>query len=119
MKVIQIIFALLPIPFLFHFYEYNSHLERQDATPLFPLFLLFIIIVGIQLRKIGLSYFLGINIIMIVISLILGYFFIVDDRSWFKPFGRDISIIFISVIYILGQLIIRWISKALSTDQEN
>jgi glycogen debranching enzyme len=54
---------------------------------------------------------------MTVISLILGYFFIVDNGSWFKPFGRDVAIIFISVIYILGQLIIRWISKALSTDK--
>jgi peptidoglycan/LPS O-acetylase OafA/YrhL len=117
MKVIQFILALLPIPFLFHFYEYNSHLERQEATLLFPLFLLFIIIVGIQLRKVRLSLFLGINIIMTVISLILGYFFIVDNGSWFKPFGRDVAIIFISVIYILGQLIIRWISKALSTDK--
>lgn len=118
MKVTQIIFALLPIPFLFHFYEYNSHLEGQEATLLFPLFLLFIILVGIQLRKLRLSLFLGISIIMTVISLILGHFFIVNDGSWFKPFGRDVAIIFISVIYVLGQLIIRWISKALSTGKK-
>lgn len=117
MKVFQIVFALLPIPFLFHFYEYNSHLERQDATLLFPLFLLFIIVVGIQLRKVKLSLFFGINIIMSMTSLILGYFFIADDGGWFKPFGRDVAILFISGIYILGQLLIRWIS--FSTEKQN
>ena len=119
MRVIQITLALLPIPFLFHFYEYNSHLEKQEAILLFPTFLLFIIIVGIQLRKVKLPILFGMNIIMTVISLILGYFFIVDDGSWFKPFGRDIAIILTSVIYILGQLIIRWIGKAVSTDKGN
>jgi len=38
-----------------------------------------------------------------------------DDGSWFKPFGRDFAIIFVSVVYILGQLIIRGISKAIFT----
>jgi hypothetical protein len=119
MKANQIILSLLPIPFLFHFYEYNSHLVKQEAVLLFPAFLLFIIIVGIQLRKVKLPLFLGINILMTIISLMLGYFFIADDGSWFKPFGRDVAIIFISVVYILGQLIVRWISKAVSTDKEN
>lgn len=119
MKANQIIFSLLPIPFLFHFYEYNSHLVKQEAVLLFPAFLLFITIVGIQLRKVKLPLFLGINILMTIISLMLGYFFIADDGSWFKPFGRDVAIIFISVVYILGQLIVRWISKPVSTDKEN
>lgn len=119
MRVNKIIFALLPIPFLFHFYEYNSHLGEREAVLLFPLFLLFISIGGIQLRKVKLPLFFGFNIIMTVFSLILGYFFIDDDGSWFKPFGRDIAIIFTSIIYILGQLIIRWTSKDISTDKEN
>lgn len=117
MKFIQIIFALLPIPFLFHLYEYNGHLEKQGAPLLFPIFVLFIIIIGIQSRKFRLPSLIGINIVMTMISLVLGHFFIVDDGSWFKPFGRDVAIVFISVIYILGQLIIRWISNALSTDK--
>ncbi|WP_458413259.1 hypothetical protein ACNQFZ_21200 [Schinkia sp. CFF1] len=119
MKANQIILSLLPIPFLFHFYEYNSHLVKKEAVLLFPAFLLFIIIVGIQLRKVKLLLFLGINILMTIISLLLGYFLIADDGSWFKPFGRDVAIIFISVVYILGQLIIRWISKAVTTDKES
>lgn len=118
MKAYQIILSLLPIPFLFHFYEYNSHLVKQEAVLLFPAFLLFIVIVGIQLRKIKLSLFLGMNILMTILSLILGYFYIADDGSWFKPFGRDVAIIFTSVVYILGQLIVRWISKNVTTDKE-
>ena len=94
-------------------------LLKQRLVLLFPAFLLFIIIVGIQLRKVKLPLFLGINILTTIISLLLGYFFSADDGSWFKPFGRDVAIIFISVVYILGQLIVRWISKAVSTDWKN
>lgn len=48
---------------------------------------------------------------MTALSLMLGYFFINDDGSWFKPFGRDVAIIFVSFFYVLGQLIIRGISN--------
>lgn len=110
--MIKMVSLLLPIPFLFHFYEYNSYLEREEATLLFPLFLFFTIMTGVQLRRFRLIPALGINILMVILSLILGYLFIEDDGSWFKPFGRDGAILFIAIIYILGQLIIRWISQA-------
>ncbi|WP_194709679.1 hypothetical protein [Radiobacillus deserti] len=111
MKAYQIILAFLPIPFLFHFYEYNSHLQKHEAVFLFPLFILSTIGVGITLKRVKWPLFLGINVMMTVFSLILGSFFIVDDGSWFKPVGRDGAIIFISFIYVLGQLIIRWVGK--------
>lgn len=118
MRVGQIILSLLPIPFLFHFYEYNSHLENQSPVFLLPAYLFFIIVVGIQLRKVKWFLFFGNSIIMTVISLLLGYLFIIDDGSWFKPFGRDVAIIFTSVIYVFGQLIIRWLSKNKTNDNE-
>lgn len=110
MNIIGIIFSLFPVPFLFHFYQYNSHLDRQDADFLLPTFLLFIIIVGITSRNIKLPLFFGVNFIMTIFSLIFGYFFIVNDTFWFTPFSRDFAIIFTSIIYIFGQLIIRGIS---------
>ena len=115
MNFIKIILALIPVPFLFHLYEYNyCHLGEHDVVFLFPVFLFFIIVVGITSRNIKFPLFLGVNFIMTVISLLFGYFFIVDDGSWFKPFGRDFAIIFISVVYILGQLIIRGIMRGIS-----
>ena len=115
MKFIKIILALIPVPFLFHFYEYNyCNLKGHDAVFLFPVFLLFITVVGVTSRNIKLPLFFGVNFIMTVISLLLGYFLIVDDGSWFKPFGRDFAIIFISAVYILGQLIIRGIIRGTS-----
>ena len=116
MNFIKIILSLIPVPFLFHLYEYNyCHLGEHDVVFLFPVFLLFIIVVGVTSRNIKLPLFFVVNFIMIVISLLFGYFFIMDDGSWFKPFGRDFAIIFVSVVYILGQLIIRGISKAIFT----
>ena len=110
MNVTKIILSLIPVPFLFHLYEYNfCKLKGYDADFLFPGFLLFIIVVGVTSRTIKLPLFFGVNFIMTVISVLLGYFFIADDGSWFKPVGRDFAIIFISVVYILGQLMIRGI----------
>lgn len=118
MKFIKFILSLFPIPFFFHFYEYNSHLVKQDAVLLFPASLFFIIVIGITSRKIKLPCFFGVNFIMTVISLMFGHFFIIDDGGWFTPFGRDVAIIFVSVIYILGQLIIRVVSNEILTDKE-
>lgn len=118
-RFILSILSLFPVPFLFLFYEYNSHLARQDADFLFPVFLVFIIVVGISSRNIKLPLFFGVNFIMIIISLIFGYFFIVDDGGWFKPFGRDGAVIFVSIIYILGQLIIRVVSKQVHTNRQS
>ncbi len=106
-EILKIILQLVPVPFLFHLYEYNCHLTGQDPVLLAPGSLFFIIIVGLLTSKNKLSMFFGINFIMVVISLILGYVFIADDGSWFKPFGRDAAVIFISIIYIIGQLFVR------------
>ena len=76
--IISILF-LFPTPFLFHFYEYNSHLARKDADFLFSIFLVFVIVVGISTRNIKFPLFFGMNFMMTIISLILGCFFIVDD----------------------------------------
>ncbi len=103
--------AILPIPFFFHFYEYHSHLIGKEAELLYQVFLVLILVVGIVTREMTLPFFCWTNIVMIIISLILGYLFIADDRSWFQPFGRDIAILFSSIIYIAGQLIVRGIIK--------
>jgi len=103
--------AILPIPFFFHFYEYHSHLIGKEAELLYQVFLVSIIIVGIITRKMTLPFFFWRNVAMILISLLLGHLFIADDRSWFQPFGRDVAILFISLIYIIGQLVVRGIIK--------
>ena len=124
MNFIKIILSLIPVPFLFHLYEYNyCHLKGHDAVFLFPVFLMFIIVVGITLKNIKLPLFFGVNFIMTVISLLFGYFLIADDGSWYTPFGRDFAIIFISIVYLLGQLLIRGtirgIVTVISTTKQN
>ena len=111
MKILRIMLPLLPIPFLFHFYEYNSHLARQEPVFLFPGFLLFIIIVGIQLKEFKLRWIFLLGIFMTIVSSLLSYFFLSDDGGWFKPFGRDTVVLGTSVIYVLGQIIVRSISR--------
>lgn len=116
-KLIITIMLVIPVPFFFHFYEYNCYLDRQDPKFLFPVFLFFIIVVGITSKNIKYPLFFCLNFIMIVISLIFGHLYIVDDGGWFKPFGRNGAIIFVSIIYILGQLVIRLFTKQIHANQ--
>lgn len=110
-KFIICMMSLFPVPFLYYFYEYNGYLNRQDVDFLFPTFIVCIVVIGLLTRNMNLPLFFSINIMMTVISLILGHFFILDDGSWFKPFGKNGAMIFVSSIYILGQLFIRLLSK--------
>ncbi|CAM5701493.1 Group-specific protein OS=Lysinibacillus sphaericus OX=1421 GN=LS41612_21375 PE=4 SV=1 [Lysinibacillus sphaericus] len=112
-KFIISIMSLFPVPFFFYFYEYHFYLNSEDADFLFPIFIVCIVVIGLLTRKINLPLFFSLNIMMLVISLVLGHFFILDDGSWFKPFGKNGAMIFVSSIYILGQLFIRLLSKQL------
>lgn len=117
-KFIICMMSLFPVPFLFYFYEYNCYLDRQDADFLFPIFIVCIVVIGLLSRNVNLPLFFSLNIMMTVISLIFGHFFILDDGGWFKPFGKNGAMIFVSIIYILGQLFIRLLSKQGSTNIE-
>lgn len=117
-KFIICMMSLFPVPFLYYFYEYNGYLNRQDADFLFPTFIVCIVVIGLLTRNMNLPLFFSINIMMTVISLILGHFFILDEGSWFKPFGKNGAMIFVSSIYILGQLFIRLLSKQGTTSVE-
>ncbi|MFJ7737662.1 hypothetical protein ACIQ2D_15215 [Lysinibacillus sp. NPDC097287] len=118
-RMIITILSLFPVPFLFHFYEYNRHLAREDADFLFPVFLLCTIVVGITSRNLKMSMFFGVNFMMTLLSLLFGYFLIADDGGWFKPVGRDGAMIFVSIIYIIGQIIIREVSKIILPNKGN
>ncbi len=117
-KFVVSFLSISPVPFFILFFEYNCHLAGKSAKFLIPVFLVFIIVVGISSRNIKFPLFFGLNLMMTVISLLFGSFLLVDDGGWFKPFGRDVAIIFVSIIYILGQFIIRVVSKLGDTNNK-
>ncbi|MEC2872573.1 hypothetical protein ACIQHV_30790 [Bacillus bombysepticus] len=114
MRILWIVIALIPVPFLFHFYEYGQRVIQGKEAPFLGIgLILFIIINGFLSKGIKIRYIFLVNIITGVLSLLLASNFIPDDGSWFKPVGRTGAVIFISIIYIIGQLLIRIISKCI------
>ncbi|MGA4466834.1 hypothetical protein ACPA2L_30170 [Bacillus bombysepticus] len=112
MRILWFVVALIPIPFLFHFYEYGQRVIKGEEAPFLGIgLILFIIINGFSSKEIKIRYIFLVNIFTGVISLLLASKFIPDDGSWFTPVGRNGAVIFISIIYIIGQLLIRTISK--------
>lgn len=103
MRKLWFITSLIPIPFFFHLYEYNVHNELF----LFIGFIVCIFTLGLLSKNVKLLSIILVNIIMSIISLVLGYFFIPNDNSWFVPFGRNISVCFISVVYLISQLAVK------------
>ena len=107
MKYIYYVLSIIPVAFLFHFYEYGQHLKGEEARYLFPTWLIYILITGLLSVYIKKRNVLLFQIISCVISVILAKLWIADDGAWFIPFGRDVAVVWIAGITYVGQLIIR------------
>jgi hypothetical protein len=110
MKLFWFILSLIPIPFLFHFYEYGQYIKREDAPFLMPSFILSMIIVGMLSKNIRVAFVLLMNLVTTIVSVILASKFIRDD-GWFTVVGRDGAVIFVAIIYLIGQLFVRMIAR--------
>jgi hypothetical protein len=117
MKYLNYIVLLIPVPFLFHYYEYGQHLKHQDAPFLFIGFLFFMFLSVITSKNIKFIPLFILTIIQTLISLYLASRFIENDTYWFKPFDRDKVVLLTSVAYFLGQLIIKAIIKWVKQSQ--
>lgn len=117
LKYIYYVLSLVPVAFLFHFYEYGQHLIREEASFLFPTWIIYILITGLLTMNIKKRNVLYFQLISCVISVILAKLWI-EDSYWFAPFGRDAAVILISGVTCAGQFIIRTCLKAVNRNDE-
>ncbi|UCZ54445.1 hypothetical protein LGQ02_06685 [Bacillus shivajii] len=110
MKLLSVILLLIPAPFLFHFYEYNLN---GEGSLLVVFSLLYIVITGILFSRHKFFNFISINCITLFLSLLLTWIFIPDDSTWFKPVNKEIAVVFVWVLFLIGQIFIRFIAKKL------
>lgn len=115
MKIAWGIVCLIPVPFFFHFYEYEQYIKGKEASLLLFDFLFFVVLVGILSKNVRISFILLVNLLTTIVSLILAMKFIPNDGYWFTVTGRNGAVIFISIIYTIGQLIVRMIAKYAKT----
>ena len=121
MKYVYYIVSLIPVAFLFHFYEYGQYLRKEPATLLGFTWILYIGITGVLSINHKKRYVLLMQIIACGISLLLARFLIEDNDAWFKPFGRDVAVVFIAIVTVSGQLLLRLFLKGIIyfSDREN
>lgn len=109
-RILWLAISLIPMPFLFHYYEI-SHFPNT-ASFLFLGTLLFVILTGLLSTKIKVRHVVFINIITIFISVVLGTHFIIPPNgSWFNPLGMHVAILFTGVVLLMGELFIRYVSN--------
>ena len=55
------------------------------------------------------------------ISLLLAHVLIENNGAWFKPFRRDAAVVFIAIVTVIGQLLLRSFLKIMIyfSDREN
>ncbi|PSL40984.1 hypothetical protein B0H99_103117 [Planomicrobium soli] len=111
MKIVWLVFTLIPAPFLFHFYEYGEHIQHEEAPYLLHGSALAVVLSGFLAGQIRISTVVFVNIFTVLISVALVMYFIPDD-GWFKPVGRTGAVVFTGIVYLIGQLIIRSFSSS-------
>ncbi|GMB07980.1 hypothetical protein [Thermolongibacillus altinsuensis] len=74
-------------------------------------FLLAIILAGVAATQVKIILVFLINLITMIFSLFLAASFIPNDPYWFTVVGRNGAVVFIAIIYLIGQLLVRWIVR--------
>lgn len=105
-------FSLIPVPFLFHYYETSRY--PGDADFLFIGTLLIAALVAFLSKRVKVSQLALVNIIMIALSVWLGVLFITPpNEAWFNPIGMSYAIVFTGVVIFLVELMLRSVIKAI------
>ncbi|NMH73578.1 hypothetical protein HF078_10865 [Bacillus sp. RO2] len=105
-----IVVSLIPMPFLFHYYEISQHPERADF--LFIGILLFAGLVGFLSLKVKVGLIILVNLITIIVSVWLGTAFITPpNEGWFKPIGMNFAIVLTGVVLVVVVLVLRSVFK--------
>ncbi|WP_156936096.1 hypothetical protein [Anoxybacteroides tepidamans] len=100
---------LIPIPFLFHWYEYHQHVVGKEASFLAVGFVLVIVLAGIAATQVNMVVTLLLNGLNLIFSLILASMFLPLDPYWFTVVGRNGAVVWIWIVYVLGQLLVKGI----------
>lgn len=103
--------SLIPMPFLFHYYEITQYPE--SAKFLFIGTLLFAGIVGFLCMKVKSRFIILVNFITIIVSIWLAPAFITPPNgSWFAPIGMNFAVVLTGVVILVVELIFRSVFKA-------
>lgn len=106
-----IVVSLIPVPFLFHYYEIYQYPEQ--ANFLFIGTLLFAGVVGFLTMKVKVPFIILVNFITIIASVLLGAVFITPPNgSWFSPIGMEAAIVLTGVLFVVVVLIFRSVFRA-------
>ncbi|WP_100372116.1 hypothetical protein [Bacillus sp. FJAT-45037] len=119
MKILWLIFTLVPAPFLFHFYEYGQYSKGEEPTFLLLGSIVFVVITGVLSGGVKARYIILVNVLTGMLSLLLATYFIANDGGWFTPFGRDFAIIFTTIAFLVGQLVVHPFSRKFIVKNKN
>lgn len=112
LKYFYYVLSVIPVAFLFHFYEFGQNEKGQEATFLTVAWVGYMILAGCFAIVVKKRVVIVLQIVSLLISLLFAYLWI-PDNGWFKPVGRDLAVVVVALLTLAGQLIVRSITKGL------
>lgn len=116
MKYFYYVLSIIPVAFLFHFYEFGQNEKGQEASFLTVAWVGYMILAGCVAIVVKKRVVVVLQIVALLISLLFAYLWI-PDNGWFKPVGRDLAVVWIGLLTLVGQLIVRAIMKGLKSSK--
>ncbi|RNA66979.1 hypothetical protein [Alteribacter keqinensis] len=112
MRTLFVVLSLLHVPFLISYIEYYNRFYGELPLTLGVPFLIhigFAVGIGIISARIPLSWFLIVNLSLLLSHVLLAEWFIAEEHAyWFKPFGPTWTIFLSASFYFAVQGIARW-----------
>lgn len=111
MKVLWFLLSIIPVSFFFVYIEYATRISQVGFFIALFISLIFVGILGFLSKEIKFLYVLLLGMVACVFSLILSSEFIPND-GYFVIIGRDGYILFVSLMFLLGVVVARFIFQA-------
>lgn len=111
MKLLWVLLSIIPVSFFFVYIEYVTRTNQIGFFIILLISLIFVGILSFLSKEMKFLYVFLMSVFSSILSFILSSKFIPND-GYFVIIGRDGYILFISLLFLLGVLVARFIFQA-------
>lgn len=111
MKLVWFLLSIIPVSFFFVYAEYATRTNQAGFFITLLIALMFVGTLGFLSKEMKFLYVFFMSVVSSILSFILSSKFIPND-GYFAIIGRDGYILFISLLFLLGVLVARFIFQA-------
>ncbi|MCM3791170.1 hypothetical protein M3221_22810 [Domibacillus indicus] len=112
MKLLWMLLSIIPVSFFFVYTEYATRTNQAGFFIALLIALMFVGILGFLSKEFRFLSVILLSLVSSILSMILSSKFIPNDGYYFVIVGRDGYILFVSLMFLLGVAVVRFIFHA-------